>query len=143
MKVTRNYGETATEKANELIEHLLIATFSIVLLIAVTLGWRESLIVAVTIPVTLAIALFLSEMYGYSLNRVTLFALIFSIGILVDNSIVVLENIHRWFSMRKLPNEKAAIVATDEVGNPTILATFAVIVALLPMALFQVLWVLI
>ncbi|ACO04150.1 MAG TPA: AcrB/AcrD/AcrF family protein [Persephonella sp.] len=134
VKVTRNYGETATEKANELIEHLLIATFSIVLLIAVTLGWRESLIVAVTIPVTLAIALFLSEMYGYSLNRVTLFALIFSIGILVDNSIVVLENIHRWFSMRKLPNEKAAIVATDEVGNPTILATFAVIVALLPMA---------
>ncbi len=134
IKVTRNYGETATEKANELIEHLLIATFSIVLLIAVTLGWRESLIVAVTIPVTLAIALFLSEMYGYSLNRVTLFALIFSIGILVDNSIVVLENIHRWFSMRKLPMEKSAIVATDEVGNPTILATFAVIVALLPMA---------
>ena len=134
VKVTRNYGETATEKANELIEHLLIATFSIVLLIAVTLGWRESLIVAITIPVTLAIALFLSEMYGYSLNRVTLFALIFSIGILVDNSIVVLENIHRWFSMHKLPQEEAAVVATDEVGNPTILATFAVIVALLPMA---------
>ncbi|RUM49255.1 MAG: AcrB/AcrD/AcrF family protein [Hydrogenothermus sp.] len=134
IKITRNYGETATEKANELIEHLLIATFSIVLLIAVTLGWRESLIVAVTIPVTLAIALFLSEMYGYSLNRVTLFALIFSIGILVDNSIVVLENIHRWFSMRKVPMKEAAIIATDEVGNPTILATFAVIVALLPMA---------
>jgi len=132
--ITRNYGETASEKANELIEHLLIATFSIVLLIAVTLGWRESLIVAVTIPVTLAIALFLSEMYGYSLNRVTLFALIFSIGILVDNSIVVLENIHRWFSMKKLSMEDAAVVATDEVGNPTILATFAVIVALLPMA---------
>ena len=134
VKVTRNYGETATEKANELIEHLLIATFSIVLLIAVTLGWRESLIVAVTIPVTLAIALFLSELYGYSLNRVTLFALIFSIGILVDNSIVVLENIHRWFEMRKLPPDEAAVIATDEVGNPTILATFAVIVALLPMA---------
>ncbi len=134
LKITRNYGETATEKANELIEHLLIATFSIVLLIAVTLGWRESLIVAVTIPVTLAIALFLSEMYGYSLNRVTLFALIFSIGILVDNSIVVLENIHRWFSLRKLPMKDAAVVATDEVGNPTILATFAVIIALLPMA---------
>ncbi|MEZ0323854.1 MAG: efflux RND transporter permease subunit [Hydrogenothermaceae bacterium] len=132
--ITRNYGETASEKANELIEHLLIATFSIVLLIAVTLGFRESMIVAVTIPVTLAIALFLSEMYGYSLNRVTLFALIFSIGILVDNSIVVLENIHRWFSMRKVSNEEAAVIATDEVGNPTILATFAVIVALLPMA---------
>ncbi|MGC8941178.1 MAG: efflux RND transporter permease subunit [Sulfurihydrogenibium sp.] len=132
--ITRNYGETASEKANELIEHLLIATFSIVLLIAVTLGFRESLIVAVTIPVTLAIALFLSEMYGYSLNRVTLFALIFSIGILVDNSIVVLENIHRWFSMRKVSQEEAAVIATDEVGNPTILATFAVIVALLPMA---------
>ncbi len=132
--ITRNYGETASEKANELIEHLLIATFSIVLLIAVTLGFRESLIVAITIPVTLAIALFLSEMYGYSLNRVTLFALIFSIGILVDNSIVVLENIHRWFSMRKVSQEEAAVIATDEVGNPTILATFAVIVALLPMA---------
>ncbi len=132
--ITRNYGETASEKANELIEHLLIATFSIVLLIAVTLGFKESLIVAVTIPVTLAIALFLSEMYGYSLNRVTLFALIFSIGILVDNSIVVLENIHRWFSMRKVSQEDAAVIATDEVGNPTILATFAVIVALLPMA---------
>lgn len=132
--ITRNYGDTASEKANELIEHLLIATFSIVLLIAVTLGFRESMIVAVTIPVTLAIALFLSEMYGYSLNRVTLFALIFSIGILVDNSIVVLENIHRWFSMRKVSNEDAAVIATDEVGNPTILATFAVIVALLPMA---------
>ncbi len=133
-QITRNYGETATEKANELIEHLLIATFSVVLLIAVTLGWKESLIVAVTIPVTLAIALFWSELYGYTLNRVTLFALIFSIGILVDNSIVVLENIHRWFSMRKLPPEDAAVVATDEVGNPTILATFAVIVALMPMA---------
>lgn len=132
--ITRNYGDTASEKANELIEHLLIATFSIVLLIAVTLGFRESMIVAVTIPVTLAIALFLSEMYGYSLNRVTLFALIFSIGILVDNSIVVLENIHRWFSMRKVSDEEAAVIATDEVGNPTILATFAVIVALLPMA---------
>ncbi len=134
IKITRNYGETATEKANELIEHLLIATFSVVLLIAVTLGWKESLIVAVTIPVTLAIALFWSELYGYTLNRVTLFALIFAIGILVDNSIVVLENIHRWFSMRKLPPEEAAIIATDEVGNPTILATFAVIVALMPMA---------
>jgi len=112
--VTRNYGETAREKANELLKHLLIATFSVILLIAV--------------------ALFLSEMYGFTLNRVTLFALIFAIGILVDDAIVVVENIHRWFEMRKLPPQDAIVRATDEVGNPTILATFTVIAALMPMA---------
>ncbi len=95
--VTRNYGETAQEKANELLEHLLIATFSVILLIAVVLGVREAFVVGIAVPVTLAIALFLSEMYGFTLNRVTLFALIFAIGILVDDAIVVVENIHRWF----------------------------------------------
>ncbi len=132
--VTRNYGETAKEKANELLEHLLIATFSVILLIAVALGVREALVVGIAVPVTLAIALFLSEMYGFTLNRVTLFALIFAIGILVDDAIVVVENIHRWFEMQKLPPRDAIVRATDEVGNPTVLATFTVIAALMPMA---------
>ncbi len=132
--VTRNYGETAQEKANELLEHLLIATFSVILLIAVVLGVREAFVVGIAVPVTLAIALFLSEMYGFTLNRVTLFALIFAIGILVDDAIVVVENIHRWFEMQKLPPRDAIVRATDEVGNPTILATFTVIAALMPMA---------
>lgn len=132
--VTRNYGETAKEKANELLEHLLIATFSVILLIAVTLGVREAFVVGIAVPVTLAIALFLSEMYGFTLNRVTLFALIFAIGILVDDAIVVVENIHRWFEMQKLPPRDAIVRATDEVGNPTVLATFTVIAALMPMA---------
>ncbi len=132
--VTRNYGETAKDKANELLEHLLIATFSVILLIAVALGVREALVVGIAVPVTLSIALFLSEMYGFTLNRVTLFALIFAIGILVDDAIVVVENIHRWFEMQKLPPRDAIVRATDEVGNPTILATFTVIAALMPMA---------
>ncbi len=132
--VTRNYGETAKEKANELLEHLLIATGSVILLIAVALGVREALVVGIAVPVTLSIALFLSEMYGFTLNRVTLFALIFAIGILVDDAIVVVENIHRWFEMQKLPPRDAIVRATDEVGNPTILATFTVIAALMPMA---------
>ncbi|NPB05987.1 MAG: efflux RND transporter permease subunit [Aquificae bacterium] len=132
--VTRNYGETAQEKAMELLEHLFIATFSVVLLIAVSLGVREAIVVGLAVPVTLSIALFLNEMYGFTLNRVTLFALIFSIGILVDDAIVVVENIHRWFEMGKLPPREAIVRATDEVGNPTILATFTVIAALMPMA---------
>ncbi len=132
--VTRNYGETAKEKANELLEHLLIATGSVILLIAVALGVREAIVVGIAVPVTLSIALFLSEMYGFTLNRVTLFALIFAIGILVDDAIVVVENIHRWFEMQKLPPRDAIVRATDEVGNPTILATFTVIAALMPMA---------
>ena len=132
--VTRNYGETAKEKANELLEHLLIATGSVILLIAVALGVREALVVGIAVPVTLAIALFLSELYGFTLNRVTLFALIFAIGILVDDAIVVVENIHRWLEMKRLPPRDAIVNATDEVGNPTILATFTVIAALMPMA---------
>lgn len=132
--VTRNYGETAKEKANELIEHLLLATISVALLIGVVLGVREAIVVGITVPVTLSIALFLSYLYGYTLNRVTLFALIFAIGILVDDAIVVVENIHRWFQKGTHHPLKAAILAVNEVGNPTILATFTVISTLMPMA---------
>jgi multidrug efflux pump subunit AcrB len=132
--VTRNYGKTAEEKFDELIKHLFIATFSVVLLIAVALGWREAIVVGITVPVILALTLFFSKFYGFTLNRVTLFALIFSIGILVDAAIVVIENIHRWMSMGKLTPKEAIIIATDEVGNPNILATAAIIAALMPMA---------
>lgn len=131
--VTRNYGETAQEKSDELLKHMLIATVSVVFLIALALGWRESLVVAVAVPVTLALTLLISYLYGYTLNRVTLFALIFSIGILVDDAIVVVENIHRHFTMRSV-SVQTAVSAVDEVGNPTILATFTVMAALLPMA---------
>jgi multidrug efflux pump subunit AcrB len=130
---TRNYGETAKEKSDELLEHLLIASISVIILIALALGWRESIVVGVAVPVTLALTLLINYLYGYTLNRVTLFALIFSIGILVDDAIVVVENIHRHFRMHKIDPLTAAL-AVDEVGNPTILATFAVIAALLPMA---------
>ncbi len=135
--VTRNYGETAKDKSNELLEHLFIATISVTLLIALALGWRESGVVLLAIPVTLALTLAIFYLYGYTLNRVTLFALIFSIGILVDDAIVVVENIVRHF---RLPENRGrsladvAVEAVDEVGNPTILATFAVIAAILPMA---------
>lgn len=132
--ITRNYGDTADEKANELIKHLLIATVSVILLIGVTLGVRAALVVGIAVPVTLALALFLSKMYGYTLNRVTLFALIFAIGILVDDAIVVVENIYRWFQKGTHPPLKAAVLAVNEVGNPTILATFTVISTLMPMA---------
>jgi multidrug efflux pump subunit AcrB len=131
--VTRNYGDTAKEKSDELLEHMLIATISVVFLIALALGWRESMVVAVAVPVTLALALLMNYLYGYTLNRVTLFALIFSIGILVDDAIVVVENIHRHFKLHGI-DPLTAVNAVDEVGNPTILATFTVIAALLPMA---------
>ena len=132
--VTRNYGETAKEKFDELLKHLFIATFSVVLLIAVALGWREALVVGITVPVILALTLFFSKLYGFTLNRVTLFALIFSIGVLVDAAIVVIENIHRWMSMGKVTPKEAIILATDEVGNPNILATATIVAALIPMA---------
>lgn len=135
--VTRNYGETAAEKSNELLFHMLIAIASVSALILLALGVRESGIVAIAIPVTLALTLAVFYLYGYTLNRITLFALIFSIGILVDDAIVVVENVTRHFT---LPENKGrsmvdiTIRAVDEVGNPTILATFAVIAAILPMA---------
>jgi multidrug efflux pump subunit AcrB len=130
---TRNYGETAKEKSNELLYHMFLAAVSVTILVAFALGWRASLVVAVAVPVTLALTILVTYTYGYTLNRVTLFALIFSIGILVDDAIVVVENIHRHFRLSGV-SLKAAIEAVDEVGNPTILATFAVIAALLPMA---------
>ncbi|BDU73473.1 efflux RND transporter permease subunit [Mesoterricola silvestris] len=134
--VTRDYGETAGDKSNELIEHLLIATLSVIALILLAMGWRSAVVVGVAVPVTLALTLLLTYLLGYTLNRVTLFALIFSIGILVDDAIVVVENIHRHMHLPGPRRSFAATVveAVDEVGNPTILATFAVIAAILPMA---------
>jgi multidrug efflux pump subunit AcrB len=135
--ITRDYGKTAAEKSNELLFHMLIAVVSVSLLIAITLGFRESLIVFIAIPVTLALTLAVFYLYGYTLNRITLFALIFSIGILVDDAIVVVENIVRHWRMpanRQRPPFDVAIEAVDEVGNPTILATLTVVAAILPMA---------
>ncbi|MFN7962391.1 MAG: efflux RND transporter permease subunit [Thermoanaerobaculia bacterium] len=131
---TRDYGATADEKSSELIRHLALATLSVVLLMALALGRREAVVVLVAVPVTLALTLASSYLFGYTLNRVTLFALIFAIGILVDDAIVVVENIHRHYQLGWTSPRHATIYATDEVGNPTILATFAVIVALLPLA---------
>lgn len=135
--VTRNYGETAAEKSNELLYHMGLATVSVIVLIWFVLGLREAGVVGVAIPVTLGLTLMVFYLYGYTLNRITLFALIFSIGILVDDAIVVVENMVRHFRMPKnkdRPLVDVAVEAVDEVGNPTILATFAVIGAILPMA---------
>ncbi len=135
--ITRHYGETAAEKSNELLLHMFIAVISVSLLIWITLGLRESLIVFIAIPVTLALTLAVFYFYGYTLNRITLFALIFSIGILVDDAIVVVENVVRHARMPAnagRPPAQVAIEAVDEVGNPTILATLTVIAAILPMA---------
>jgi multidrug efflux pump subunit AcrB len=135
--VTRNYGETAKDKSDELLKHLLLAILSVTLLIALALGWRESGVVLLAIPVTLGLTLAIFYFFGYTLNRVTLFALIFSIGILVDDAIVVVENMVRHFRMpgnRGRSLAQVAVEAVDEVGNPTILATFTVIAAILPMA---------
>ncbi len=134
MTITRNYGESANEKANELLFHLALATISIVILVAVAIGWREALVVAVVIPTTILLTLFAARLMGYTLNRVSLFALIFSIGILVDDAIVVIENIARHWAMRDgRSRAQAAIEAVAEVGNPTIVATLTVVAALLPM----------
>ncbi len=137
MTVTRNYGETAKEKSDELLFHMMIAVVSVTLLIWITLGRRESGVVAFAIPVTLALTMAIFYLYGYTLNRITLFALIFSIGILVDDAIVVVENIVRHYHLAEnqgRPRFAVAIEAVDEVGNPTILATLTVIAAILPMA---------
>ncbi len=132
--VTRNYGETANDKANELLFHLALATASIVILITATIGWREGVVVLIIIPTTILLTLFASWMMGYTINRVSLFALIFSIGILVDDAIVVVENIVRHWSMRGSRGlVETAVEAVAEVGNPTIVATLAIIAALLPM----------
>ena len=137
VSITRDYGETAAEKSNELLLHMGIAVFGVALLILFFLGWRESIIVLLAIPSTLSLTLLLFYLYGYTLNRITLFALIFSIGILVDDAIVVVENIVRHMHLpdnRRASLKDIAVAAVIEVGNPTILATWAVIAAILPMA---------
>ena len=137
MTVTRNYGKTARARSNTLLFHMLLATVSVILLVGFALGWRESGVVAIAIPVTLLLTLFLFYLYGYTLNRITLFALIFSIGILVDDAIVVVENIARHWRLPQNSDRPLAVIAVEavaEVGNPTILATFTVIAALMPMA---------
>ncbi|RAU22214.1 multidrug transporter AcrB [Paramagnetospirillum kuznetsovii] len=132
--VTRNYGETASDKADELLFHLGLATLSIVALITWALGWREGVVVAVVVPTTILLTLFASKIMGYTINRVSLFALIFSIGILVDDAIVVVENIVRHWRMNKAGDAAdIAVEAVAEVGNPTIVATLTIVAALLPM----------
>ena len=132
--VTRNYGETANEKANELIFHLALATISIVVLIGFAIGWREAAVTAIVIPTTIMLTMFASKIMGFTINRVSLFALIFSIGILVDDAIVMIENIARHWAMEDDRSRiDAAVEAVAEVGNPTIVATLTVVAALLPM----------
>jgi multidrug efflux pump subunit AcrB len=134
LTITRDYGETANEKANELLFHLGLATVSIIALVFLAIGWREAMVVAIVIPVTILLTLFAAWIMGYTLNRVSLFALIFSIGILVDDAIVVIENIARHWAMKDgRGRAEAAVDAVAEVGNPTIVATLTVVAALLPM----------
>jgi len=134
VSITRNYGATADDKAKKLIQKLIFATASVVLLVLFAIGKREALIVGAAVLLTLAATLFASWAWGFTLNRVSLFALIFSIGILVDDAIVVVENIHRRMGLDHDGLEAIIPRAVDEVGGPTILATFTVIAALLPMA---------
>lgn len=131
---TRNYGETAAAKVTSLLEHLLGAIIAVTIVVALSMGWRGGLVVFLSVPVTFALTLFLYYVMGYTLNRITLFALVFVTGIVVDDSIIIAENMHRHFKMKKLPFKQAALASINEVGNPTILATFTVIAAVLPMA---------
>ncbi len=132
--VTRDYGQTATDKADKLIHKLIFATLSVVLLVLLALSWRAAVVVGSAVIITLALTLFASWSMGFTINRVSLFALIFSIGILVDDAIVVVENIHRHMALGGRTLREAIPAAVSEVGGPTILATFTVIAALLPMA---------
>lgn len=134
VEVTRNYGETASDKVSELLLHLGIAILAVTVLVMLAMGWRGGLVVFFSVPLTFALTLFSYYILGYTLNRITLFALVFVVGIVVDDSIIIAENMHRHFKQRKLPFKQAAIYAINEVGNPTILATFTVIAAILPMA---------
>jgi multidrug efflux pump subunit AcrB len=134
VEVTRNYGETASDKVGELLMHLGIAIIAVTLLVMMAMGWRGGLVVFFSVPLTFALTLFAYYLLGYTLNRITLFALVFVVGIVVDDSIIIAENMHRHFKMKRLPFKQAAIYAINEVGNPTILATFTVIAAILPMA---------
>lgn len=130
---TRNYGETASEKVFTLLEHLIGAVVAVTIVVGLFLGWRGGLVVFASVPITFALTLLVYFLFDYTLNRVTLFALIFVTGIVVDDSIIIAENIHRHFSMKRMPKLQAAITAINEVGNPTILATFTVIASVLPM----------
>lgn len=134
LEITRNYGETASHKVSELLFHLSIAIIVVTLFVMLAMGWRGGLVVFLSVPVTFALTLFAYYFLGYTLNRITLFALVFVTGIVVDDSIVIAENMHRHFKMKKLPPLQAALYAINEVGNPTILATLTVIAAVLPMA---------
>nr|WP_315153499.1 efflux RND transporter permease subunit [uncultured Flavobacterium sp.] len=134
VEVTRNYGETASDKVGELLLHLGIAIIAVTILVMLAMGWRGGLVVFFSVPLTFALTLFAYYLLGYTLNRITLFALVFVVGIVVDDSIIIAENMHRHFKMKRLPFKQAAIYAINEVGNPTILATFTVIAAILPMA---------
>ena len=131
---TRNYGDSASHKVSELLFHLFISIVVVTIFVMLAMGWRGGLVVFLSVPVTFALTLFSYYMMNYTLNRITLFALVFITGIVVDDSIIIAENMHRHFKMRKLPPLQAAIYAINEVGNPTILATFTVVAAVLPMA---------
>jgi multidrug efflux pump subunit AcrB len=133
VEVTRNYGETASVKVKELLTHLTFAILAVTLVVALSMGWRGGLVVFLSVPVTFALTLFVYYLFGYTLNRITLFALVFVTGIVVDDSIIIAENMHRHFKMKKMPLLEAAIASINEVGNPTILATITVIAAVLPM----------
>ncbi|MHB0754110.1 efflux RND transporter permease subunit [Polaribacter sp. M15] len=134
VEITRNYGETASQKVSELLMHLIGAIIAVTLVVMLAMGWRGGLVVFLSVPITFALTLLSYYMLDYTLNRITLFALVFVTGIVVDDSIIIAENMHRHFKMKKLPFKEAALFAINEVGNPTILATFTVIASVLPMA---------
>ncbi len=134
IEVTRNYGETASQKVSELLMHLVGAIIAVTFVVMLAMGWRGGLVVFLSVPITFALTLLSYYMLDYTLNRITLFALVFVTGIVVDDSIIIAENMHRHFKMKRLPFKDAALYAINEVGNPTILATFTVIASVLPMA---------
>lgn len=134
VEITRNYGETASHKVSELLMHLMGAILAVTFVVMLSMGWRGGLVVFLSVPITFALTMFAYYFMDYTLNRITLFALVFVTGIVVDDSIIIAENMHRHFKMKRLPFKEAAIYAINEVGNPTILATFTVVAAVLPMA---------
>ncbi|REG87924.1 efflux RND transporter permease subunit [Winogradskyella sediminis] len=134
VEITRNYGETASHKVSELLLHLIGSIFAVTIVVMLAMGWRGGLVVFLSVPITFALTLLSYYMMDYTLNRITLFALVFVTGIVVDDSIIIAENMHRHFKMKRLPFKQAALYAINEVGNPTILATFTVIASVLPMA---------
>ena len=134
VEVTRNYGETASHKVSELLMHLIGAIIAVTFVVMLAMGWRGGLVVFLSVPITFALTLLSYYLLDYTLNRITLFALVFVTGIVVDDSIIIAENMHRHFKMKRLPFKQAALYAINEVGNPTILATFTVIASVLPMA---------